>query len=249
VIYLTPDEYNQCRLGHLRTCNYFCRMELIKQGLDVLLHLNQHLSAWTQDYGVWIYGILFLIIFVETGLVVMPLLPGDSLLFAAGALAAAEGSSLNIAIVIPLLIAAALLGDNTNYFIGKFFGKLIKSKEKILFLKRKHIEKTESYYDKYGGKTVIIARFIPIVRTVAPFVAGAGSMVYRKYIVNCILGAILWVGGVTVLGYLCGNIPFIQKNFEVVIFGIIGISLLPIVVEVIRAKMKKGPIAEEIEKT
>jgi membrane-associated protein len=222
-------------------------MELIKQGLDVLMHLNQYLSVWIQDYGVWIYGILFLIIFVETGLVVMPLLPGDSLLFAAGALAASEGS-LNIAIVIPLLIAAALLGDNTNYFIGKFFGKLIKSKEKILFLKRKHIEKTESYYDKYGGKTVIIARFIPIVRTVAPFVAGAGSMLYRKYIVNCILGAILWVGGVTVLGYLCGNIPFIQKNFEIVIFAIIGTSLIPILVEMIRAKMKKGPIADELKK-
>jgi len=213
-------------------------MELIKQGLDVLMHLNQYLSLWIQDYGIWIYGILFLIIFVETGLVVMPLLPGDSLLFAAGALAASEGS-LNIAILIPLLILAALLGDNTNYFIGKYFGKLIKSKEKILFLKRQHIEKTEAYYEKYGGKTVIIARFIPIVRTVAPFVAGAGSMSYRKYIINCILGAILWVGGVTILGFFLGKVPFIKNNFEVVIFAIIGFSLLPIVVEVIRAKMKK----------
>ncbi|MES2619262.1 MAG: VTT domain-containing protein, partial [Bacteroidota bacterium] len=175
-------------------------MEVIKQGLDILMHLNHHLSAWTVEYGVWIYGILFLIIFVETGLVVMPLLPGDSLLFAAGALAASPGSNLNIAIIIPLLILAALMGDNTNYFIGRYFGKLIKSKEKILFLKRKHIEKTEAYYEKYGGKTVIIARFVPIVRTVAPFVAGAGSMQYRKYIINCILGAILWVGGVSLLG-------------------------------------------------
>ena len=213
-------------------------MELIKHGLDILMHLNQYLSIWIQDYGIWIYGILFLIIFVETGLVVMPLLPGDSLLFAAGALAASEGS-LNIAILIPLLMAAALLGDNTNYFIGRFFGQLIKSKQKILFLKRKHIEKTEAYYAKYGGKTVIIARFVPIVRTVAPFVAGAGSMQYRKYIVNCIIGAILWVGGVTLLGYFLGKHPFVQNNFEVVIFGIIGISLLPILVEVIRAKKNK----------
>ena len=216
-------------------------MELIKSGLDILLHLNQYLSLWVSEYGIWIYGILFLIIFVETGLVIMPLLPGDSLLFAAGALAASQGG-INIAILIPLLIVAALLGDNTNYFVGKYFGNLIKSKEKILFLKRSHIEKTEAYYAKYGGKTVIIARFVPIVRTVAPFVAGAGSMTYKKYIVNCILGAILWVGGVTILGYLAGNIPFVKTNFEIVIFGIIGISVLPIIIEIIRAKMKKNHI-------
>ena len=213
-------------------------MEIIKEGLDILLHLNDHLKFWIQDYGVWIYAILFLIIFVETGLVIMPLLPGDSLLFAAGALAASEGS-LNIFILIPLLILAALMGDNLNYFVGKKLGDLIKSKRKILFLKKEHIEKTEKYYEKYGGKTVIIARFIPIVRTVAPFVAGAGSMVYKKYIVNCVLGAILWVAGVTILGYACGNIPFIQNNFEIVIFGIIGISVLPIIIELIKNKMKK----------
>jgi membrane-associated protein len=177
----------------------------------------------------------------------MPLLPGDSLLFAAGALAASEGS-LNIALLIPLLMCAALLGDNTNYFIGKFFGNLIKSREKLLFLKRKHIEKTEAYYARYGGKTVIIARFIPIVRTVAPFVAGAGSMQYRRYIVNCIAGAVLWVGGVTTLGYLLGKNKFVQDNFEIVIFGIIGISLLPILVEFIRAKTgKKDPLIETAE--
>lgn len=219
-------------------CYYFCAMEIIKEGLDILLHLNQHLEMWVANYGNWIYGILFLIIFVETGLVVMPLLPGDSLLFAAGALAASQGG-INIAVLIPLLMVAALLGDNTNYFVGKYFGNLIKSKEKILFLKRSHIEKTEAYYAKYGGKTVIIARFIPIVRTVAPFVAGAGSMTYKKYIINCVLGAILWVGGVTILGYLAGNIPFVKNNFEVVIFGIIGISVLPIIIGYIQHKMKK----------
>jgi membrane-associated protein len=220
-------------------------MEIIKSGLDILLHLNQYLELWVSEYGTWIYGILFLIIFVETGFVIMPLLPGDSLLFAAGALAASQGG-INIAILIPLLILAALLGDNTNYFVGKYFGNLIKSKQKILFLKRSHIEKTEAYYAKYGGKTVIIARFVPIVRTVAPFVAGAGSMTYKKYIVNCILGAILWVGGVTVLGYLAGNIPFVKTNFEIVIFAIIGISVLPIIIEVIRAKMKHKSKSSEI---
>lgn len=223
-------------------------MDFIKQFLDIIFHLNDHLQIWIGEYGMWIYGILFLIIFVETGLVIMPLLPGDSLLFAAGAIAAAPGGQLSIGIMIPLLIVAALLGDNTNYFIGHYFGNLIKSKEKILFLKRQHIEKTEAYYEKYGGKTVIIARFIPIVRTVAPFVAGAGSMAYKKYIINCILGAILWVGGVTILGYLCGNIPFIQKNFELVIFGIIGISILPIIIEFIRAKMgKKDAVIDVID--
>ncbi len=210
-------------------------MDIIKHGLDILLHLNDYLPIWVEQYGVWIYGILFLIIFVETGLVVMPLLPGDSLLFAAGALAASS-DSLSMGIIIPLLIVAALLGDNTNYFVGRWLGTWIKSKKKILFLKREHIEKTEAYYEKYGGKTVIIARFVPIVRTVAPFVAGAGSMTYRKYIINCILGAILWVGGVSTLGYLCGNIPIIKNNFEIVILGIIVISVMPIIFGLIKAR-------------
>lgn len=190
-------------------------------------------------YGMWIYAILFLIVFTETGLVIMPLLPGDSLLFAAGALAA-RGDGLSMSILIPLLIVAALLGDNTNYFVGRKLGHLIKSKKKILFLKKEHIEKTESYYDKYGGKTVIIARFVPIVRTVAPFVAGAGSMPYGKYIINCIGGAILWVAGVSTLGYLCGNIPIVRNNFEIVILSIIAISVLPIIFGLIKARREKA---------
>lgn len=210
-------------------------MEIIKEGWEILTHLNIYLKDWIQAYGVWIYAILFLIIFTETGLVVMPFLPGDSLLFAAGAIAAQDGT-LNLAIMIPLLMLAALMGDNTNYFIGKLFGKAIKKREKLLFLKREHIEKTEKYYNKYGGRTVIIARFVPIVRTVAPFVAGAGAMVYKNYIINCIIGAILWVGGVSLLGYFFGNLEFVKKNFEIVIFGIIGFSLLPIVIEFFKAK-------------
>lgn len=210
-------------------------MELIKFALDFFLHLDKHLADLLIQYGTLTYGILFLIIFVETGLIVMPLLPGDSLLFAAGALAAATGQ-LDITIIIPLLILAALLGDNVNYFVGKFFSKQIKSRERILFFKREYIEETEAFYKKHGGKTVIMARFVPIVRTVAPFVAGAGSMSYSKYITFCVTGAILWVAGITILGYQFGQVEFVKKNFEFVVLGIIGVSVLPIVWQVVKSK-------------
>ena len=170
----------------------------------------------------------------------MPLLPGDSLLFAAGALAAANPDGLNIFILIPLLITAALLGDNVNYYVGTVFGKQIRARERILFLKNSHLEKTEEYYQKWGGRTVIIARFIPIVRTVAPFVAGAGSMNYSNYIKYCVVGAILWVAGVSSIGYIFGNLEFVKKNFEIIIFGIIFISLLPPIIEFLRFKLKKS---------
>ena len=204
--------------------------------LDFLIHLNKHLQDIVAQYHTMTYAILFLIIFTETGLIVMPLLPGDSLLFAAGAMSAAPGSELNFWVILPLLIVAALLGDNVNYFVGKFFGDLIKSKERILFFKREYIDQTHEFYEKNGGKTVIMARFVPIVRTVAPFVAGAGSMTYSKYIVNCIAGAILWVCLITTLGYLFGNIPVVQKNFEFVVFGIIALSLMPIVIGMLKKK-------------
>jgi len=210
-------------------------MELIKFALDFFLHLDKHLADLLTQYGTLTYGILFLIIFVETGLIVMPLLPGDSLLFAAGALASATGK-LDIAIIIPLLILAALMGDNVNYFVGKFFSKQIKSRERILFFKRQYIEETEAFYEKHGGKTVIMARFVPIVRTIAPFVAGAGSMSYSKYITFCITGAILWVAGITILGYQFGQVEFVKKNFEFVVLGIIGVSVLPIVWQVVKSK-------------
>ena len=207
--------------------------------LDFLLHLNKYLTDIVAQYHTLTYAILFLIIFTETGLIVMPLLPGDSLLFAAGALAAAPNSELSIWVIIPLLIVAALLGDNVNYFVGKFFGDFIKSKERILFFKREYIEQTHAFYEKYGGRTVIMARFVPIVRTIAPFVAGAGSMTYSKYIVNCVAGALLWVIGITTLGYLFGNIPIIQKNFEIVVLGIIFLSVLPMIIGLIRARTAK----------
>ncbi len=204
-------------------------MDLIKSLLDFLLHLDRYLDLWANEYGVLLYAILFLIVFTETGLIVMPLLPGDSLLFAAGALAARPTNDLNVWIIIPLLIVAALLGDNVNYFVGQYLGTQIKSRERILFFKREYIAETEKFYEKHGGRTVIIARFIPIVRTIAPFVAGAGSMIYGTYIKFCIVGAIVWVTSISLLGYFFGNFPVVQKNFELVVFGIVGLSLLPIV--------------------
>lgn len=211
-------------------------MEFIKEIIDLFLHLDKHLADLLANYGTLTYIFLFLIVFVETGLIVMPLLPGDSLLFAAGMLAATTGK-LDVVIIIPLLICAALLGDNVNYFVGKFFSKQIKSRERILFFKREYITETEAYYDKHGGKTVIMARFIPIVRTIAPFVAGAGSMPYRKYLTFCIAGAILWVTSMTLLGYFLGNNEIVKKNFEIVILSIIGISVLPMVFQFVKSKM------------
>lgn len=213
-------------------------IEFLKFAFDFFLHLDKHLADLLANYGTLTYIILFLIVFVETGLVVMPLLPGDSLLFAAGALAAATGK-LELIILIPLLIAAALLGDNLNYFIGKFFSKQIKSRERILFFKREYLEQTEAYYEKYGGQTIIMARFVPIVRTIAPFVAGAGSMEYSKYITFCVAGAILWVAGITTVGYWFGNIEFVKKHFELVVLGIIFFSVLPIVWQMVKAKLNK----------
>ena len=213
-------------------------MDVIHFLIDFILHLDRHLTDIVNQYGTLTYAILFLIVFVETGLIVMPLLPGDSLLFAAGALAAATGA-LNVWIIIPLLIVAALLGDNVNYFVGKFLGDWVKSKNRILFFKREYIEQTHEFYEKHGGKTVIMARFVPIVRTVARFVAGAGSMTYSKYILNCILGAILWVVSITLLGYFFGNFEIVKKNFELVVFGIIGISVLPIFIGAFKNYTKK----------
>ncbi|MCU0340782.1 MAG: DedA family protein [Spirosomaceae bacterium] len=210
-------------------------MEIITQILDFFLHLDKHLADIINEYGTLTYLILFLIVFTETGLVVMPLLPGDSLLFATGALAASTGA-LDPWIVIPLLIVAALLGDNVNYFVGRFLGDTIKKRERILFFKREYLEQTEEFYTKHGGKTVIMARFIPIVRTIAPFVAGAGSMNYSRYIVFCVIGAFLWVPSLTMLGYFFGNMPIVKKNFELVIFGIIGLSVLPMVWQFVKAK-------------
>ncbi|GAA4431441.1 DedA family protein [Ravibacter arvi] len=213
-------------------------MEIISQILDFFLHLDQHLAAIIADYGTLTYAILFLIIFVETGVVFMPFLPGDSLLFAAGMLAAQYPDSLNVWLVIALLIIAAILGDTTNYFIGRFFG------EKVLhvkifgknFIKPEHIEKTHGFYDKYGPATIVIARFVPIVRTLAPFVGGVGHMNYRIFITYNVVGGLIWVIGLTLAGYFLGNIDIVRNNFEKVILLIIFISVLPMVWQFVKAK-------------
>lgn len=200
--------------------------------IDFLLHFLKDPLTVIQEliaqYNTLIYVILFLVVFVETGFVVMPLLPGDSMLFAIGVIAATTGE-ISLSIIIPLLILAALLGDNLNYFVGNKLGNYIKSKEKILFLKKEYILKTEAFFEKNGGKAVVIARFMPIIRTIAPFVAGAGSMKYAKYILYCVLGAVLWVVSITFLGYFLGQIPWVKANFTKFVLGIIFLSILPII--------------------
>lgn len=206
--------------------------------LDLLKDPLTFLSEFIAANGSLTYALLFAIIFVETGLVVMPLLPGDSLLFSVGLLASASGQ-LSLTTVIPLMIIAALLGDQLNYYIGRNFSALVKSREKILFLKREHIEKTEAFYAQYGSKMVILARFIPIVRTVAPFVAGAGRMSYPVYLIFGVLGACLWVISITLAGYFLGDNAWIKDNFEKVVLGIVGVSVLPIVIGVLKQHFSK----------
>ena len=210
-------------------------MDLIHYFLEFLGNPLLVLTEIIRDYGVYIYLFLFLVIFVETGVVVMPLLPGDSLLFAVGLIASTTGQ-IDIYTVIPLLILAALLGDNVNYFVGKKFGDFIQSKEKILFLKKSHIEETERYFEENGGKTVILARFIPIVRTIAPFVAGAGEMKYRTYLMYCISGAILWVTSITLLCYFLGNIEWVKIKNKKFVLGIVFVSILPIIFKAFKRK-------------
>ncbi len=198
-------------------------MALIHEFINVILHLNLYLGTIINTYGILVYGILFLIIFMETGFVVTPILPGDSVLFAAGALAAS--GMLNIYALLGLLMFAAIAGDNVNYNIGKFLSKKILKNKNSKIIKKEYIDRTNAYYDKYGGKTIIIARFIPIVRTFAPFVAGVGAMEYKKFVKFDICGGILWVGLVTLVGYFFGNIPAVENNFSIVVFVIIGFSL------------------------
>ena len=220
-------------------------MNIIQQLIDFILHLDAHLFTLIMDYGNWIYLILFMIVFVETGLVVMPLLPGDSLLFAAGTFCAGvvqqnQTAELNLWIVIPLLCTAAFIGDNLNYYIGKNIGlKVMQWRVRgRQIVKQSYIDKTQAFYDKHGPKTIILARYVPIVRTFAPFVAGVGEMKYFKFIKYSVIGGITWVFALTLLGYFFGNLPIVQENFETVIFGIIGLSLLPMLIEFIRAKLK-----------
>ena len=211
---------------------------MLQSLLDLLKDPLQFLTEFISANGSLTYALLFLIVFVETGLVVMPLLPGDSLLFSVGLLASASGQ-LDVYFVIPLLILAALSGDQVNYFLGRYFSSWIKEREQILFLKRSHVEQTETFYAKYGANTVILARFVPIVRTVAPFVAGAGRMSYPVYLLYGFLGACLWVTSITMAGFYLGDNAFIKENFEKVVLGIVGVSVLPILIGLIKQRLAK----------
>ena len=215
-------------------------METLHWLIDVVLHLDKYLVDWSQSVGIWLNLILFLVIFCETGLVVAPFLPGDSLLFAVGALAALDGSPVKIALITPLLIAAAVLGDATNYSIGRKLGPAVFKREDSKLLNKKHLVKTQEFYERYGGKTIVIARFAPIIRTFAPFVAGIGKMEYRKFGLYNISGGIAWVASFVCAGYFFGNMPVVKRNFHIVIFAIIGISLLPTIIEIMRARANRG---------
>ncbi|MCX6251552.1 MAG: DedA family protein [Bacteroidetes bacterium] len=208
-------------------------LQLIKDFFDFVLHIDIHLQNIVTDYRTWTYLILFAIIFCETGLVVTPFLPGDSLIFAAGTIAAMEGQPLNIVFLVLLLITAAFTGDNTNYFIGRFIGEQVYERD-FRLIKREYLTKTHVFYEKHGGKALILARFMPIIRTFAPFVAGVGTMRYLRFFSFSIIGNILWVNIFALAGYFFGNIPFIKKNFSIAIMTIILVSLLPIIITLIR---------------
>ena len=209
---------------------------MLMQIIDFILHIDKHLVTLTAEYGAWLYVILFLIVFCETGLVVTPVLPGDSLLFAAGAVAASSAGNLNVHIVVLVLLVAAILGDAFNFTIGKFFGEKLFSNPNSKIFKQEYLAKTHAFYDKYGGKTIILARFVPIVRTFAPFVAGMGKMHYGRFIRYNIIGAIAWVVLFAYAGYFFANTKIVKENLSLVLAAIIVLSVLPAVVEIVRAK-------------
>ncbi len=221
-------------------------MDFITNIINLFLHLDEYLKVVIQDYGAWTYGLLFVVIFIETGLVITPFLPGDSLLFAAGTFA--RLGSLNVLYLWGLLYVAAVLGDTANYWIGHKLGlRIFDTQNRLLkkVLKREYLERTEAFYEKHGGKTIILARFVPIVRTFAPFVAGVGTMHYGRFITYNLVGGFLWVTLFLFLGYFFGGIPFVENNFEVVILGIIFISVLPMFIEYWKARNEKKQMTEE----
>lgn len=212
-------------------------MEILKWILDFFLHIDKHLIAVTEQYGAWSYAILFLVLFMETGFVIMPFLPGDSLLFAAGSLSAL--GSFNLPILLIVCILAAFLGDTVNYWIGHFFGAQLFAKDRK-FLKKAHLTKAQAFYEKHGGFAIVLARFVPIVRTFAPCVAGISKMSYPRFLAYNLVGGVLWVSLFVLTGHFFGNIPFVKHNFELVMVVIILISVLPIGYELLKAKMEKA---------
>jgi membrane-associated protein len=212
-------------------------MEILVQLIDMILHLDQHLNTWISYFGPWIYVVLFLIIFCETGLVVMPFLPGDSLLFALGALTTVENPVLSLPTLLVLLLIAAVLGDAVNYTIGKAVGPKVFKSESSRWWNREHLIRTQKFYEKHGGKTIILARFMPIVRTFAPFVAGIGKMSYPKFALFNVVGAIFWIFSFLFAGHWFGNLPAVKSNFHIVIFAIIMISFMPVLIEFFKTRL------------
>lgn len=215
-------------------------MEFLTSFIDIVLHLDKHLQMLVQNYGTWVYLILFAIVFCETGLVVTPFLPGDSLLFVAGALAAAGG--MNVHLLVVLLIIAAIAGDAVNYAVGRYLGPKVFREEGSRFLNRAYLEKAHAFYERHGGKTIIIARFIPIIRTYAPFVAGIGSMPYPRFAMFNVVGAVIWVVSLAYAGFFFGNIPWVKSNLSLVIITIIILSILPAIAQVLRQKYSKPTV-------
>ncbi len=218
-------------------------MDFLKETVDVILHLDAHVNAWIGTLGPWIYPLLFLVIFSETGLVVTPFLPGDSLLFALGALSATENAELSLPLLAVLLVAAGILGDAVNYACGRYVGPKVFTSETSRLWNKDHLLKAQAFYDRHGGKAIVFARFVPILRTFAPFVAGIGRMQYPRFAFFNVSGAIAWVLGFLIAGHIFGNIPAVKRNFHIVIFGIIGVSFLPVIVEYVRAKAASKPAA------
>jgi len=214
-------------------------LEYILEFWNVITHLNVHLNEWARWMGPWLYVALFLVIFCETGLVVTPFLPGDSLLFAIGTLCASENSAISLWAIVPVLMLAAVLGDATNYAIGFRVGPKVFRSEGSLLFNKNHLVRTQEFYEKYGGKTIIIARFVPIIRTFAPFVAGIGKMRYPRFAAYNVIGGVAWVLIFVPAGYVFGNIPAVERNFHYVIFAIIFLSILPAVIEILREWRKK----------
>ncbi len=223
-------------------------MEFIQFIIDFILHIDVHLTELVAEYGTWVYAILFLIIFCETGLVVTPFLPGDSLLFVAGAIASIGSNHINVHLLVLLLIIAAILGDAVNYMIGKFFGEKLFSNPDSKIFKQSYLQKTHEFYEKHGGKTIILARFVPIVRTFAPFVAGMGNMSYKHFASYNVIGGVAWVSIFTYAGFFFGELEFVKKNLSILIFAIIFISIIPAVVEILRNRRKDKKASQSSSK-